>query len=88
MLARLYVARDRDAAGRIAAERLNARGSVAGIEVRDLVPRWADFTEDLRHLGLDRLRAHLGGQFAPSDVLAVPIVGRPWYLRFRPQALR
>jgi hypothetical protein len=36
MLARLYVARDRDAAGRMAAERLHARGSAAGIDVRDL----------------------------------------------------
>jgi len=47
LLARFYVARDRDAAGRIAAERLNARGSAAGIEVRDLVPQSQDFNEDL-----------------------------------------
>ena len=54
MLARLYVARDRDAAGRMAAERLHARGSAAGIDVRDLVPVWGDFNEDLRRLGPER----------------------------------
>jgi hypothetical protein len=47
MLARLYVARDRDAAGRMAAERLHARGGAAGIDVRDLVPVWGDFNQDL-----------------------------------------
>ena len=51
MLARLYVARDRDAAGRMAAERLQARGSAADIEVRDLVPVCGDFNEDLCRLG-------------------------------------
>jgi Toprim domain len=35
MLSRLYVARDRDAAGRMAAERLRVRGSAGGIDVRD-----------------------------------------------------
>ena len=69
MLARLYVARDRDAAGRMAAERLQARGSAAHIEVRDLVPVWGDFNEDLCRLGLGVLRAHLGDQLAPADVL-------------------
>jgi hypothetical protein len=69
MLARLYIARDRDAAGRIAAERLHARASAAHIEVRDLVPVWGDFNEDLRRLGPAMLRAHLTDQLAPSDVL-------------------
>ena len=69
MLARLYVARDRDAAGRMAAGRLHARGSAAGIEVRDLMPVWGDFNEDLCRLGTGILRAHLGDQLAPADVL-------------------
>jgi Toprim domain-containing protein len=69
MLARLYVARDRDAAGRMAAERLHARGSAAGIDVRDLVPVHGDFNEDLSRLGPGILRAHLGDQLAPADVL-------------------
>ena len=47
-LERLYVARDRDAAGRMAAERLHVRGSAAGIDVRDLVPVGDDFNEDIR----------------------------------------
>jgi hypothetical protein len=69
-LARLYIARDRDAAGRMAAERLHARGGAAGVDVRDLVPVcWGDFNEDIRRLGPGILRAHLGDQLAPADVL-------------------
>jgi hypothetical protein len=75
MLARLYVARDRDAAGRMAAKRLHARGSAAGIDVRDLMPIWGDFNEDLCRLGHGILRAHLGDQLAPADVLR--FLGRP-----------
>jgi hypothetical protein len=69
MLARLYVARDRDAAGRMAAERLHARGSAAGIDVRNLVPVCDDFNEDIRWLGPGILRTHLADQLAPADVL-------------------
>jgi hypothetical protein len=69
MLARLYVARDRDAAGRMAAERLHARGRDAGIEVRDLMPARSDFNVDLRRLGPDVMLARLADQFAPADVL-------------------
>jgi hypothetical protein len=68
-LARLYVARDRDAAGRMAAGRLHARGSVAHIDVRDLMPVWGDFNEDICRFGTGILRAHLGDQLAPADVL-------------------
>jgi hypothetical protein len=69
MLARLYVARDRDAAGRMAAERLHARGRDAGIEVRDLMPARSDFNVDLRQLGPDAMLARLAGQLVPADVL-------------------
>jgi hypothetical protein len=69
MLARLYVARDRDAAGRMAAGRLHARGGAAHIDVRDLMPVWGDFNEDLCRLGTAILRTHLGDQLAPADVL-------------------
>jgi hypothetical protein len=69
MLARLYVARDRDAAGGMAAERLHARGGAAGIDVRDLVPVWCDFNEDIRRLGPSILQTHLGDQLAPADIL-------------------
>ncbi|MGD9538405.1 MAG: toprim domain-containing protein [Gammaproteobacteria bacterium] len=69
MLARLYVARDRDAAGRLAAERLHARGRDAGIEVRDLMPARSDFNVDLRRLGPDAMLARLADQLIPADVL-------------------
>jgi len=69
MLARLYVARDRDAAGRLAAERLHARGRDAGIEVRDLMPARSDFNVDLRRLGPDVMLARLADQLTPADVL-------------------
>ena len=53
MLARLYVARDRD----------------AGIEVRDLMPARSDFNVDLRRLGPNVMLARLADQLAPADVL-------------------
>jgi hypothetical protein len=66
-LARLYVARDNDAAGRMAVERLTARGHMAGVEVRPLVPWADDFNTDLRRFGLERMRQRLAGQLAPED---------------------
>lgn len=69
MLARLYVARDRDAAGGMAAERLHARGREAGIEVRDLMPARSDFNADLRRLGPDSMLARLADQLAAADAL-------------------
>ena len=69
MLARLYVARDRDAAGQMAAGRLHARGREAGIDVCDLVPAGEDFNADLCQLGADAMLARLAHQLAPDDVL-------------------
>jgi hypothetical protein len=66
-LRRLYVARDNDAAGRFAAERLQARGATAGLEVRDLVPVLADFNVDLRQLGATAMLRHLVPQLVPTD---------------------
>jgi hypothetical protein len=68
-LHRLYVARDNDAAGRIAAERLRARGTASGVEVRDVVPAFADFNVDLRRLGAAELLRHIVAQLAPADRL-------------------
>ena len=65
---RLYVARDNDAAGRHAAERLHERGQAAGIEVRDLVPVHEDFNADLCALGPAALLAHLAPQLVPADL--------------------
>jgi hypothetical protein len=67
-LSRLYIARDGDLAGDIAMARLNERAEGAGIEARTLSPTLGDFNEDLRHLGLDHLRASLRTQLAPEDV--------------------
>jgi hypothetical protein len=64
-LRRLYIARDNDAAGINAAERLRERA--AGLDVRELVPVHADFNLDLCRLGHESMRAHLADQFVPSD---------------------
>ena len=66
-LRRLYVARDNDAAGIKAANRLRERSLAAGIEIRDLVPVYGDFNLDLCRLGANRMRAHLADQLVPSD---------------------
>lgn len=65
---RLYVARDNDAAGRHAAERLHERGHAAGVEIRELVPVHGDFNADLCTLGPATLFAHLTPQFVPADL--------------------
>lgn len=57
---RLYVARDNDAAGLNAANRLHERGAAAGIDVRDLIPVHADFNLDLCRLGSEAMFEHLG----------------------------
>ncbi|MCJ8508841.1 toprim domain-containing protein [Rhizobium lemnae] len=67
-LRRLYVIRDNDPAGDSARDRLIERASALGIEAIVLSPVREDFNEDLRHLGLDALRANLRGQLAPQDV--------------------
>jgi hypothetical protein len=64
-LRRLYVARDNDAAGAYAAERLRERA--AGIDVHELVPVYADFNLDLCRLGPDVLRARIKDQLFQSD---------------------
>ena len=66
-LRRLYVARDRDAAGLGAAGRLHARGAVMGVDVHDLVPVFADFNLDLWHLGPSAMLGRLIGQLVPDD---------------------
>ena len=71
-LRRLYVARDNDAAGLKAANRLHERGAAAGIDVRDLVPVHADFNLDLCRLGRAAMLAHLAEQLVPSDLARFP----------------
>jgi Toprim domain-containing protein len=67
-LRRLYVARDRDPAGDVAVATLTERAQSAGIEALTLTPALGDLNEDLRHLGIDELRAALRVQLAPEDV--------------------
>jgi Toprim domain-containing protein len=67
-LRRLYVARDRDPAGDLAAVALTERAHSAGIEVLTLTPALGDFNEDLCQLGVDELCATLRAQLAPEDL--------------------
>jgi hypothetical protein len=66
-LRRLYIARDLDAAGHSATARLADRARDAGIEALVLSSRLGDFNDDLRRLGIDRLRADVRAQLAPGD---------------------
>ena len=66
-LQRLYIAIDRDPAGRRAAERLTIRATEAGIAVRVLEPRLGDFNDDLRADGLQALRQNLADQIGLED---------------------
>jgi hypothetical protein len=67
-LRRLYVARDRDAAGDAVMGALTDRAQASGIEPIGLLPRLADFNEDLQQLGINDLRAALRLQLLPEDV--------------------
>jgi hypothetical protein len=68
-LRRLYVARDRDAAGDAVMDALTDRAQASGIESIGLLPRLGDFNEDLQQLGIDDLRAALRVQLVPEDVV-------------------
>lgn len=59
-VARLLIARDRDAEGEAAAERLAMRCAEAGIEATVLVPEGGDFNDDLRALGAGELARRVG----------------------------
>lgn len=67
-LRRLYIARDADEAGMGAAATLTSRADSAGIEVVALLPRFGDFNEDLRTLGLEGLRSALMTRLVPQDI--------------------
>jgi hypothetical protein len=68
-LRRLYVARDNDAEGLRAANRLTARHQ--DIDVRQLVPVHADFNLDPRRLGAAALCARLCDQLVPDDRILI-----------------
>ena len=67
-LHRLYIAVDTDEAGVMASDKLADRAEADGVEAIRLQPRYGDFNEDLRALGIDELRAHLRPQLSPADV--------------------
>jgi hypothetical protein len=67
-LRRLYVARDNDAAGAAAFQKLADRASAGGVDVLALRPRMQDFNDDLRHFGDSEFWAALRVQLAPEDV--------------------
>lgn len=67
-LRRLYIARDNDHAGCLAAEALTAYAQANEIEAVTLTPVTDDFNADLRLLGLHGLIQSLRAQFAPEDV--------------------
>ncbi|MGE0565939.1 MAG: toprim domain-containing protein [Pseudolabrys sp.] len=67
-LRRLYIARDNDAAGEVAATALTERAEATGVETIVWIPRRGDFNEDLCAFGLDELRAALRIQLVPQDV--------------------
>ena len=66
-LQRLYIAADADEAGDMAAANLIERAGAVGIETIRLISLGGDFNEDLRKLGRDDLRTHLGQQLATAD---------------------
>jgi hypothetical protein len=68
-LRRLYVARDRDPAGDTAMASLHHRATAAGIGALGLSPRFDDFNEDLRRLGIEDFRASVRQQLVPQDVV-------------------
>lgn len=69
-LRRLYVARDNDAAGLRAFERLRARAEAAGVaEVWELVPGADDFNTDLTMRGPQGLAQLLAPQLAEEDAV-------------------
>ena len=66
-LRRLYVARDRDAAGDAAFAILTDRTQAAGIELVSLMPDLADFNDDLRAHGSSLLGARVARQLHAAD---------------------
>ena len=68
-LHRLYIIRDNDPAGDGARDTLLGRASTDGIEAIVLSPAMGDFNEDLRHFGIDALRAEIADQLIRADRL-------------------
>jgi hypothetical protein len=67
-LRRLYIARDRDAAGDASVTVLTRHTEAVGVEAIVLSPQSKDFNDDLRNFGTDALKAALRIQLVPEDV--------------------
>lgn len=65
-LDRLWIARDRGAAGHQAAVRLRARAEAEDVAVHDLVPRLGDFNEDLLTSGRAPFTARIRALLRPA----------------------
>ena len=79
-LARLIVARDNDAEGERAFQRLERRCAARGIASIAIVSDLGDFNDDLVAFGADTLAARIGPLFAPgvaSPIATVPPTARP-----------
>ena len=79
-LARLIVARDNDAEGERAFQRLERRCAARGIAAIAIVSDLGDFNDDLVAFGADTLAARIGPLFAPgvaSPIAAVPPMATP-----------
>lgn len=72
-LQRLYVARDRDAAGDAAFGILTDRAQAAGIELVSLMPDLADFNDDLRQHGASALGKRVCRQLHAQDRTRFPV---------------
>lgn len=66
-LRRLYVARDKDAAGDAALGILTDRAQAAGIEILSLIPALGDFNDDLRQHGASGLGSQISTQLHVQD---------------------
>lgn len=67
MLRRVYIARDRDAAGDAAFGILTDRAQAAGIELVSLMPDLGDFNDDLRQHGASVLGQRVAPQLRAQD---------------------
>lgn len=68
-LRRLYLARDKDAAGRAAVDTLADRAKSDGIETFVVDPRQGDFNDDLVADGPQALATRVQNQLAPADLV-------------------
>lgn len=76
-LRRLYVARDMDAAGMAALERLSERGVAAGIEILPLEPARGDFNDELGALGRTTFKRRLRLRLIKDDADRFMPIGLP-----------